>query len=194
MQGATRTGIAALPSPSGPGWEAAAVLDADGDGASDVAWWNRDTREAALWLMDGLVVRSTAALPGTGAWEIAGATDAGRDGRTELVLWTTDAASGAVVTKAWALDGASVVAETAGPMLPPGARVESALAGPRRLWPAPWRLAARADLDRDGGVDLVWQHEASGEVRVAFAAEDAPETAALLDLPEETAGRLVGPR
>jgi hypothetical protein len=191
MQGATRTGIAALPSPSGPGWEAAAVLDADGDGAVDVAWWNRDTREAALWLMDGLVVRSTAALPGTGAWEIAGAADADR---AELVLWTTDAASGAVVTKAWVLDGPSVAAETAGPTLPPGTRVELALAGSRRLWAAPWRLAATADLDRDGTPDLVWQHEATGEVRVAFTPDDAPETAALLDLPEEPAGRLVGPR
>jgi hypothetical protein len=194
MQGATRTGIAALPSPSGPGWEVAATLDADGDGAVDVVWWNRDTRETTLWLMDGLVVRSIAALPSTGVWEIAGAADADRDGRADLLLWTTDAASGAVATKAWVLDGPSVAAETAGPSLPPGARVEAALAGPRRLWAAPWRFAATADLDRDGTPDLVWQHEATGEVRVAFNPDDEPETAALVDLPEESADRLVGPR
>jgi hypothetical protein len=194
MQGATRTGVVALPSPSGPGWEAAATLDADGDGAVDVVWWNHDTREAALWLMDGLVARSTATLPGTGAWEIAGATDVDHDGRAELLLWAIDPSNGTGATKAWVLDGASVAAETAGPSLPPGARVEATLAGPRRLWAAPWRLAAVVDLDRDGAPDVVWQHEATGEVRVAFDPDDTPLTAALLDVPELSPDRLVGPR
>ena len=184
MQGATRTGVAALAGPGG-GWEAAATLDADGDGAVDVVWWNRDTRQTELWLMDGLVARSSVALPGTGAREIAGAADADRDGRADLLLWARDPATGAVATKAWVLDGPSVAAEIAGPSLPPGAGVEAALAGPRRLWASPWRLAAVADLDRDGSPDLVWQHEATGEVRVAFDPDDTPETAALLDLPEE---------
>jgi hypothetical protein len=194
MQGATRTGVAALPSPSGPGWEAAATLDADGDGATDVVWWNRDTREAALWLMDGLAARSSAPLPGTGAWEIAGTTDANQDGRADLLLWTRDPESGALPTKAWVLEGLALGEEVAGRTLPRGSRVESALLDSRRLWPAPWRLVAAVDLDRDRSVDAVWQNEATGEVRVAFDPFDTPKTGAPLDVPEGTSDRLVGPR
>src|SRR5688572_28837006 len=60
--------------------------DLNGDGASDLIWYNSATGQSVAWLMSGTIASNTAALSNDPSWKIAAAADFNGDGMTDL-LW-----------------------------------------------------------------------------------------------------------
>jgi hypothetical protein len=133
----------------GADWHALGLLDADGNGTSDILW-RTDSGALALWELDGNQItsadylRSGAAqvgVPGSD-WHIVGDGDFDGDGKGGL-LWRTD--SGALAT--WELDGnqiksaafTKIGADTVGA---PG---------------SDWHVVDVADFDGDGKSDILWR-------------------------------------
>ncbi len=100
--------------------------DANGDGLSDIFWYNTVTNQTAVWEMNG-----TTLLPGTGyissnpasSWVIADSGDYDGGGKTDL-LWRNTATNQVAV---WELDGTQ---------LQPGTDYVSTIAAPG------WQVAA----------------------------------------------------
>ena len=120
------------------------LADFDGDGQGDIIWQNRADGRLATWRMEGVTRTSDMPL-GPGAvgdpnWKIVGTPDLNRDGYPDL-LWQHDGG----LLAAWFMRGDT---QLGGDFITP-----AAVADPR------WRVAATADLDRDGSADIIWQHE-----------------------------------
>ena len=66
--------------------------DFNGDGRSDVAWWNSETGALYLYFMNGLAAPTYATLEriGSNQWKVVGAADFNGDGYADL-LWRNDA-------------------------------------------------------------------------------------------------------
>jgi hypothetical protein len=100
--------------------------DANGDGKADIFWYNTQSRQTAVWEMDG-----TTLLAGSGVlsvtapsgWVIEDSGDYNGDGKTDL-LWRNTANNQLAV---WELDGTQ---------LQPGTDLVSPLA------PSGWQVAA----------------------------------------------------
>jgi hypothetical protein len=131
----------------------AGAADFDGDLHADLAWSDRRTGAAVLWLMspDALqrraLVGPIAGPSGAASWRLAASADFDGDGRADLVWQDTRN----LEVQVWLLDGGRVK---------------------RRLQPDPrppqgdWRLAAVPDANRDGTPDLLWQSVATGRAVV----------------------------
>ncbi|HEX4332093.1 MAG TPA: FG-GAP-like repeat-containing protein [Usitatibacter sp.] len=112
------------------------TADFDATGKGDLLWQNADGR-AAVWLMNGLAVTSSAEiLPAGTGFHVVQVADLDGDGKADLVWAHPD---GRVVV--WIMDG---FAHGAKATLVPAA--------------SGWSVVAAADLDGDGKADLVWQH------------------------------------
>ncbi len=134
----------------GPGWEALATCDVDGDGRSDVVWFAAASGTVAFWLMaDAATVRRVAYPASVGAsapWSVLGCGDVDGDG-VDDVVWR-HAASGQVL--AWLL------------------RADATIGATRTLGVAPSSYVFRglADVDGDWIGDLVWLEPATGTVAI----------------------------
>jgi hypothetical protein len=111
MDGATRTGTAALWSPVNPGddaWVPLAAGDFNGDSSPDIVFRNSSTGRVILWYMNGATRTGTFALwpatnPGESAWRPMTAGDFNADGQTDIVFRNAD--SGRVVV--WYMNGST---------------------------------------------------------------------------------------
>lgn len=127
------------------GFNAAAVVDADGDGLSDLFWQYRATGALAMWSMRGNFVASTQWLntPAIAdpAWRIAGTGDLNGDGYADLVWQNSNDGT----LSAWLMRGNSVLSASVLKFSPaaPG-----------------WKIRAVADVNGDGKADVIWQHDA----------------------------------
>ncbi len=120
------------------------INDFNGDGKTDVLWYDRRTREVELWLMNG-VQPPEAKIIGTNSlgWAIEHIGDFNGDGKLDL-LWRKNSGEVAI----WLLDGAKLLEAVTLPA----------------LVPSDWSSTI-GDLNGDGKSDLFWRKN-SGEVAV----------------------------
>ena len=80
--------------------------DFNGDGFSDILWWNSTTGQAVIWLLNGTSVIG-AGSPGSAAspWTIVETGDYNSDGMSDILWWNST--TGQVVL--WFLNGTSVI-------------------------------------------------------------------------------------
>jgi len=141
-------------SPLGPGivadlgWRIRSVGDADADGKADLYWQHTGDGRLALWLMDGLQVRSADQMALTVSdlgWQIVGGGDFDSDGRRDL-LWQH--ADGRLAV--WTMDAGRMLR---GEPLVPGT-----------VGDTDWKVRAVGDINADGRPDLLWRHETTGHL------------------------------
>jgi hypothetical protein len=138
--------------------------DFNGDGKPDLIY--RDAGGfLAGWLMNGVDLSSaTFLIPsnvGDTGFSIAGSGDLNRDGQEDILFQHTDG-----TLAAWLMNGTS--------------QTSAALLEPSNPGDRNWRVAATGDLNRDGKVDLVFQH-ADGTLAVWYLDGLRLQSAALLD-------------
>jgi glucose/arabinose dehydrogenase/PKD repeat protein len=179
MNGTTATAAAALDPAQPPApWRIVGAADFSGDGRPDVLWQDPATRAVAVWFMDGLRRTGSSLLTGpvpTG-WNVVATPDWNGDGQPDLV-WR-NASTGQIGV--WTMSGLTVASRTA---FVPG------------NVPTNWRIAAVADYDGDGNVDLLWQDDSAGALALWHMSGLAATDAVPL-VPGHVSGdwRIVGPR
>jgi glucose/arabinose dehydrogenase len=149
-----------------PAWRIAAAGDFDRDGSTDVIFQHQTDGRLAVWYMSGGVLLSAEPLsPGSvpdTAWKIRAATDLNGDGWTDL-LWQHQT-TGAIGV--WLMAGTQLR--------------DAHLLTPGSVADLDWRIVGAGDLNGDGNVDLVWQHQTSGLIGVWFMRASALQSAVLL--------------
>lgn len=151
------------------GWEIRAIGDVNGDGQGDVIWQHSPSGQFGAWMFVG-ATRTGAALFETISgisvepdpdWRIAGSADMNRDGRTDI-LWR-HRGSGAL--RVWHMNGLEQLDSI---------DLSNGVVDPL------WDVAALADMNQDGWMDIVWRHSGDGRLAV-WAMQDTTvgETLAL---------------
>jgi len=143
-----------LPIPSMPtaDWKIRAVADIDLDGYSDLVWQNPVTGEIAAWMMRG-ATRTREAVFSPGRlfdlnWKIVAARDMNQDEQIDLV-WQHQTQGWVSV---WLMNGLQ--------------QVRGLPLSLDRVPDTNWKIRGAADYNRDGHMDLVWQHQTSGLISV----------------------------
>jgi len=135
-------------------WKIKAVADLNGDRYPDLIWQHAVTGHLKAWMMLGTTRTSEVNLtPGQvedPSWEIVGAGDLNWDGRTDLV-WQHQPSG---IVAAWMMNGTTLV--------------ETRSLTPNDPGDANWKVRAVMDLNRDGNLDLIWQHQTDGWLNVWF--------------------------
>jgi hypothetical protein len=133
-------------------WKVIAVADLNGDTKPDLIWQHASTGALAAWLLDGTVVTSRVSLNPSGVldtnWRVVGTGDFDGDGQTDL-LWK-HAANGSLIV--WLMNGPT--------------RTAVQWLAPDRVLDNDWQVAAVADFDGDGKVDIIFQHALDGRLAV----------------------------
>ena len=184
MNGLTlRSGdLLSIPQVPDTGWRIASVGDADGDGRADLYWQHDTDGRIAVWLMNGLTVRSgTLVSPSQVAdtdWKIAATADFNRDGHRDL-LWH-HRVDGRIAI--WNMNGLQ--------------QVGGALTNPASVPDVSWQIRGAGDMNGDGNPDIIWQNTADGRLSVWLMRGLDLLDGRLLSpsVVPDTAWRIVGPR
>ncbi len=126
--------------PAGPARQAKAN-DFNGDGKSDLVWFNSANGETAYWFMDGRTKGQSGTWSTDANWRIAATGDLNGDGKVDLI-WSNNATGETVY---WLMNGATMIQNGTW------------------MTHATWRVIATADLDGNGKADLIWFNSATGE-------------------------------
>lgn len=134
--------LCAVPASAAP-WEPSerptidAPVDLDGNGTSDLVWWDFTGGAVALWTLGAGGVIASGAFPIDTAYRFVGAGDVDRDGADDLV-WQRRSGPLDNVVVVWRMRGPEVLTTAA-------------------FWPArsDWNAEAVADVDGDGSADIV---------------------------------------
>jgi pimeloyl-ACP methyl ester carboxylesterase len=123
--------------------------DFDGDGSVDLIW-QHDDGKLAVWLMRGGNLLDGRPLGlGTLAdthWRIAASGDFDRDGNTDVLFQHANDGRMAL----WLMTGTVMLS--------------GSVIGPGQLADKAWKIRASADMNGDGWLDIVWQHETTGHI------------------------------
>lgn len=154
MDGTQRTSAAFL-DPVDPGdedWRVVGTGDFNNDGKTDILF-QHDDGTLAVWYMDGIKLSSATLLkpdrPGEREWRVVGTGDLNSDGKTDLIFQHEDGTLGY-----WQLDGVKLV--------------QSGLFNPFHPRDKRWHVSSIVDLNHDGKLDLVFQHQEDGTLAVWF--------------------------
>jgi hypothetical protein len=131
------------------GWSIQGFGDFNGDGRTDVFWYNEVTGETSAWLIDGgsvLAFTLYATVPLTSGWSIEGEGfgDFNADGRTD-VFWYNRVTG---ETSAWLIDGGTILAFTLYHTVPPTSG---------------WSIERFDDFNGDRKTDVFWRNETTGD-------------------------------
>jgi VCBS repeat protein/fibronectin type III domain protein len=134
-------------------WKIAGTGDLNGDGYSDIVWRHDTQGWLAYWTLVNNTVTSTGLLSITQNsdlnWAIKGLGDVNGDGYADLIWQHTN---GSIAV--WTMRGATVLTTTLFSI--------SGTGDPN------WKIAAVADLNKDGKKDLIFQHATGGWLAVWF--------------------------
>jgi hypothetical protein len=135
-------------------WQIRGVADFNADGRPDLLWHHQKTGDLYVWLMSGLVNTAGSYLtPSRFAdtrWQIRDVADFNGDARPDL-LWHHQTAGDLYV---WLMNGTV----TAG----------GSYLTPSRFADTRWKIVKVADFNGDGKVDVLWHHQATGELYVWY--------------------------
>jgi len=153
MDGTTVLGDSSLnwSSPSGNGWAIKGTGDFTGDGRTDLLWHHAASGLLSVWELNGTSVVGApmfASLePASSGWALKGTGDFNRDGHIDLIWHNADTGQ----VRIWYLNGVTVTG--------------TADISWNVLGSSGWELKGTGDFNRDGQMDVLWHHAASGEVR-----------------------------
>lgn len=152
MLGVHRQGVTAFdpPAPLDAGWRLAGMGDFNADSRPDLVWRNDTSGRLAFWFMDG-VQRVGSALvdgPPDTAWSVAGIGAFNQDRSPDILF--RNATTGSLMV--WLMDGVNVAQE--------------AVVEPSQPASAAWKPQGVADLDSDGGADILFRNDNSGALVV----------------------------
>jgi hypothetical protein len=120
--------------------------DLDGNGKTDMVWYNNRTGEVQAWMMNGgsCVAQTIGTMDIKSGWALQGYGDFNGDGKSDI-LWQN---SNTGEVRAWMMNGASVTSSiTLGGSVPGSG----------------WTLAGMGDFDGAGKTDLFWYNRQTGE-------------------------------
>lgn len=136
-----------------PNWKIVGTGDLNGDGYPDIVWRHQTQGWLAYWTLVNNSVTGTGLLsiPKNADlnWTIKGVGDVNGDGYADLIWQHTD---GSIAV--WTMRGATVLTTTLFSI--------SGTGDPN------WKIAAVADLNKDGKEDLIFQHATGGWLAVWF--------------------------
>ncbi|MEI6208718.1 MAG: VWA domain-containing protein [Desulfuromonadales bacterium] len=127
-------------------WRIVATGDLNGDGKTDLIWWNQVTGQVYAMLLNGTTVTGSAIIysePDT-SWKIVAAADFDGNGKSELLWWNSRTGQVAIGST----NGTSV---SSGTLIWTEANTD-------------WRIAGAGDLDGDGKADIIWHNRSTGQV------------------------------
>ncbi len=129
-------------------------FDENGDDIADLLWHHQVTGDLYAWFMRDTAAASASYLTPSRfadtAWQIRGVADLNADGKND-VLWHNQATGDLYV---WFLNGTVTVG--------------GGYLSPSRFADTRWQIRAVADLNADGRDDILWHHQATGDLYVWF--------------------------
>jgi hypothetical protein len=138
-----------------PLWKVVGVADFNADGSPDLLWEHQTSGGLVVWFMNGTSLVSASWLSPSGStdlnWKVAVVADFDADGKPDL-LWQNKVTGGLIV---WFMN-ASLTMTRAEWLTPSNASSPS------------WKVIGAAHMNADSYLDLVWQHQESGELVVWY--------------------------
>jgi hypothetical protein len=146
-------------------WKVAGVGDFNGDGKSDIVWYNTVSRMVEIWLIDASnqanpVISMTVIATLPSPWIIAGTGDFDADGKSDILI-TSANADGTTNVGAWLMNGAALQ-----PSPQTGSIQNPVGIG---LLPAGWTIVETGDLNGDRRSDLILQFTDNTQKTVSTA-------------------------
>jgi len=127
-------------------WKIVATGDINGDGKTDLIWWNKSTGQVYAMMLNGTTITGAGLIynePNTN-WKIVAAADFNGNGIAELLWWNSTT-------------GQTAIGQTNG----------TSASTANLIWTEPdtnWRIVGAGDLDGDGKADIIWHNRTTGQV------------------------------
>ncbi|MBF0494995.1 MAG: C10 family peptidase [Deltaproteobacteria bacterium] len=122
--------------------------DFDGNGQSDMLWYNSSTGQSVAWLMNGTSIASYGKINTVSDlnWKIQGVGDFNGDGKADI-LWRNEATG-----QVWMylMNGASIASQ----------------GSVGTVDDLSWQIQGVADFNGDGKADILWRNVANGDVYI----------------------------
>ncbi len=164
LNGPSRVGRATLtangsPVNIGPPWRIAGSRDFDGDGNTDLLWYNSSSGETKIWYLNRFAFKAEATVVGEAGqptyigppFRIVGTNF---DTKPQIIWYNTQTGE----TQLWRMNNNKIGSR----LVVFGEDGKQAFVGP------PYSIVGSGDFDGDGRDDIVWHNADRGEVRIWF--------------------------